>query len=567
MVVLAIVGPAVVGGLYADRAAVVAGATSLAEAAAPRQPTLTGSYLAARHAAADHAEGAAAEYYLAALERAPDDPVLLARAAAALVLDGRTKDAIPYARRLVAIEPTNELARVILAVAAIGDGRYAAAESELKALAMGAHGVATAPLLAAWAAFGRGDQAAALAAVRGAEANPATAYLSTLHTAWLKDAAGDSRAAADDLAALLATQKEPWLRLAKLGISLFQRAGRTDDADALRQSYLARHPESSVLGLEVKERRGGGSELRTAKDGAAEALFDASGVFARQNDRQTALVLGQLGLALKPDFPALQLVVADLMESFDRLADANRAYAAIAVSSPLAWVGRLSQAQNLDRLDQFAEAQTILRAMAKELPDDPEPLIQLGDMLRRHERFADAVVVYDEAAARIPSLDKRHWRLLYARGISLERSKQWDRAEADFLQALNLEPDQPFVLNYLGYSWVEQGRNLERAEELIKRAVELRPNDGYIVDSLGWVLYRLGRPSEAVEHMERAVELRPEDPVINDHLGDVYWAVGRQREARFQWRAAMSRDPEPDLRAALEQKLQRRLDKEANAAP
>ncbi len=148
------------------------------------------------------------------------------------------------------------------------------------------------------------------------------------------------------------------------------------------------------------------------------------------------------------------------------------------------------------------------------------------------------------------ALQPRHWRLLYARGIALERSKQWPRAEADFLRALEFEPDEPFVLNYLGYSWVEQGKNLDKAEEMIRKAVELRPGDGYIVDSLGWVLFRLGRHEEAVVHLERAVELKPEDPVINDHLGDAYWAVGRQREARYQWQTALASKPEPELKAA-----------------
>ncbi len=563
-ILAATLGPVVACGLYAER---VPRADASTDIHASR--SLTGNYLAARHAASDHVADSAVKYYAAALERAPNDSVLLSRMTAELILDGRTKEAIPYARRLVAVQPTNELARVVLAVAAIHDRQYAEAEAELQALPQGPHGFATAPLLAAWAAFGRGDQAAALHKVKDVEGNAATAYLGPLHSAWLKDAAGDPKGAADDLSTLTQEQKDPWLRLTELGIRLYERAGRSADAAALRERYLSRHPESAALGFVATgmKNRDGDSEFRTASDGAAEALFDTSGVFARLNDRETALVLAQLGLYLKPQFPALQLVVADLMEGFDRLAEANRAYAAIDTSSPLAWVGRLSMAQNLDRLDQFAKAEAILRAMARERTDDPEPLIQLGDLLRRHERFAEAVVVYDEAAARIPTLDKRYWRLLYARGISLERSKQWDRAEADLLKALELQPDQPFVLNYLGYSWVEQGHNLERAEALIRRAVELRPKDGYIVDSLGWVLYRVGRPEEAVVQLERAVELQPEDPVINDHLGDAYWAVGRQREARFQWRAALSRNPEPDLKAALEQKLERGLIKEASATP
>ena len=112
-------------------------------------------------------------------------------------------------------------------------------------------------------------------------------------------------------------------------------------------------------------------------------------------------------------------------------------------------------------MERFDEAATQLRTLARERPADAEPLIDLGDILRRREQFTEAVAAYDEAEARIGTLEPQHWRLLYARGMALERSKQWTRAETDFLQALKFEPDQPFVLNYLGYSWVEQGHNRE----------------------------------------------------------------------------------------------------------
>jgi Flp pilus assembly protein TadD len=268
-------------------------------------------------------------------------------------------------------------------------------------------------------------------------------------------------------------------------------------------------------------------------------------------------MLGELGLFVRPDSAELRLIVADLLEDAGRYADANTVYAEIEPGSPLAPAAELATARNLERLDRFDEAVRLLEGLATKRAGDPEPLSELGDMLRKRERFEDAVKAYDRAFARIATLKPYHWRLLYARGIALERAKVWERAEADFLQALAFEPDQPFVLNYLGYSWVEQGRNLAQAEQMIRKAVALRPNDGYIVDSLGWVLYRLERYPEAVVALERAVELKPEDPVMNDHLGDAYWAVGRQREARFQWRTALALSPEPELKSALEDKLAR----------
>ena len=193
--------------------------------------------------------------------------------------------------------------------------------------------------------------------------------------------------------------------------------------------------------------------------------------------------------------------------------------------------------------------------MAANHPEDPEPLISLGDIQRSHDRFAESIDAYDRAFKRIKTLESRHWSLLYARGISLERAKQWSRAEADFLNALDFKPEQPYVLNYLGYSWIEKGTHIDRALEMIRKAANLRPNDGYIIDSLGWGHYKLGNFDNAVRQLERAVELRPQDPIINDHLGDAYWRVGRRNEARHQWRRSLSLDPEPGQAVRIRSKI------------
>lgn len=251
--------------------------------------------------------------------------------------------------------------------------------------------------------------------------------------------------------------------------------------------------------------------------------------------------------------------MGDLLEADKRLKDANRIYGAIAKDSPFHWTGRLRAAANLAELQETDGAIAILEDMARERTDQHEPLVQIADILRQRERFAESAAAMERAVARLPTIERRHWAIFYGRGIAYERSKQWPKAEADFLKALELEPNQPLVLNYLGYSWVEQGKNLDQARRMIEKAVELRPADGYIVDSLGWVLYRLGDMNGAVTKLERAIELRPDDPVINDHLGDAYWRVGRKTEARFQWKRALSFKPEPDLIAEIDVKLKNGL--------
>jgi tetratricopeptide (TPR) repeat protein len=530
--------------------------------------TVTGNYLAARYAGAQREDGDAASFLLAALKKAPDDPVLMSRAYTALMIEGRVAEAIDIARRLLETDKDAALAHIVVAVGNIRAGRFAAAAERLRQVPPGVFSTFLAPLLQAWAEFGNGHRDAAMKTLRQLADHKPVAVLYDVHAAWMADAANDREAALRHARAALGAQPEPWLRLAELAGGIFERAGANAEAEGLYRTYLDAHPDSRLLApalarLQTSQRPA--RDIATARDGAAEALFDSAGLTARQNNGELALALGQLGLYLRPDFPSLQVFVGDLLETSERYAQANRLYHSIDAKQPLAFTARLGIARNLDRMDKSEEAQAMLRQLAAEHPNDPEPLSELADILRRREKYAEAVPVYDQAIARIGELQPRHWRLLYARGIALERSKQWPRAEADFLQALEFEPDEPFVLNYLGYSWVEQGKNLDKAEEMIRKAVELRPGDGYIVDSLGWVLFRVGRHNEAVVHLERAVELKPEDPVINDHLGDAYWQVGRQREARYQWQTALTSNPEPDLKTALEEKLQRRLPRQANA--
>jgi len=292
-------------------------------------------------------------------------------------------------------------------------------------------------------------------------------------------------------------------------------------------------------------------------DGIAEALFNLSGTLGQSRSVDLALIYSRLALWIKPVFPQAKILVGDLLDILERREEALSAFASVEKTSSHYWGARLRRATILNTLKRDDEAETLLRGMAEEEPQRSDALIQLGDMLRAADKFEDASEAYSRAIVRTGDLCEEDWSLFYSRGITYERSKKWELAEQDFLRALELRPDQPFVLNYLGYSWVDQGRNLDRAKKMIQEAVRRRPNDGYIVDSLGWVLYRLGDFKGATRQLERAVTLRPEDPTINDHLGDAYWRIGRRLEARFQWRRALSLEPEADQVPLIEKKLRR----------
>jgi tetratricopeptide (TPR) repeat protein len=341
-----------------------------------------------------------------------------------------------------------------------------------------------------------------------------------------------------------------------------ERHNRPQEAKKLYDDFVAKSNGSDSLSAAFRRLKSGKKPERLVNnvdEGMAEVFFNLSGTLAQGRSTDLALIYGRFALRLRPDFPLAQVLLGGLLESLDRKQEALALYDEVNPSSPLFWAARLRKAETLDELKRTDEAIAQLRMMAKERADEYEPLTRLGDMLRAKKQYAEAASSYSQAVKRIGRLDKSHWSLLYARGIAYERSKQWPKAEADFLHALKLSPEQPFVLNYLGYSWVDQGMHLDRAKEMIERAVQLRPNDGYIVDSLGWVLYRLHDYEGAARRLERAVLLRPDDPTINDHLGDAYWRVGRYLEARFQWRRALSLDPEKKDIPAIEKKLQRGL--------
>ena len=519
-----------------------------------------GNYLAGRHAQAVREIESALAFYSAVLASEPQNPDLIRRAFVLQLGEGRFADALALAGRMA----PDEAKRVgypeyLRAAGAIKRGQFAEAATRLNALGRDSVAGLVVPLLTAWAEAGRGDRTASAQALAPLAAKEGAKGFFDLHGALLADLAGDFKGAEAGLLKIAEAEGAATVRLTVLLGNLHERMGEPAKALALYDAFIARNPDSRLLD-DARARAEAAKfkpkpEVGTASEGAAEALLGLAGVFRQQNVRETALLLARLALFLRPDFPSAQVLLADLYENDNRFAAANAVYEAISPMSSLYRATRARIAANFERMERFDEAIQRLESLAKIDAKAPEPLIQLGDTLRGRKKFKEAAEAYDRAIARVPTLERRHWSLLYSRAIAYERSDQWPRAEADFLKALEFEPEQPYVLNYLGYSWIEKRQNLERATDMIRRAVALRPNDGYIVDSLGWVHYQLGDFEAAVRELERAVELRPEDPVINDHLGDAFWRVGRRTEARFQWDRALGLKPEPDAIDAIKKKL------------
>jgi len=516
----------------------------------------SGRYLAGRHARRTRDFGSAADFLSDALTLDAANRRLRRQVFFALIASGRMKEAIAAAPAVAAENQGSTVAGLALVVEDMKAGRYAEAAGRLSKLPPRGMNSFTSPLLSAWAEAAQGNREKAIAALDGLAKVSAFAAMRHLHIAYIHDLAGDKTEA--EAAFVAASKASQSLRVVQAYGRFLERTGRPEEAKALYDGFLAKNPGTDSI--EAALARMGDPRrpprlVETPAEGVAEVFFNLAGTLAQGRSVDLALVYGRFALYMRPDFPIARILVGGVLESLGRGAEAVAMYGTIAPGSQLYWSAQLRRAAALDDLGRSDDAIAELRRMAAERPDDTDATIRLGDLFRAKERYADAIAAYSVAVKRAGPLEKHHWSLLYARGIAYERAKKWPEAEADFLRALKLSPEQPYVLNYLGYSWVDQGMNLDKAQAMIRRAVDLRPNDGYIVDSLGWVLYRLGNYKEAAQQLERAVLLRPEDPTINDHLGDAYWRVGRLLEARFQWRRALSLDPDAVEIPRIEKKL------------
>ena len=531
--------------------------------AVPASPL--GSYLAGRHAQYARDPDAAIAFFRSTLKTFTGNRAIMRRVAELLITEGRIDEALAFTQSLTnASGEASNLAKLLGALEDLRGGRLSKAETALAALPKTGLNLFTRPLIRAWILAELKRYKEAEAEIDTSGENKAFMALFGVHSALINALKGDNaRADAQFKAAIarhkaaIARRRSPNLRLTQLYGNFLERAGRAGEARALYNTYMKAQPSSTMLTSAFRRLDEGGKPapiIRSASDGAAEALFSLAVSVRQQNARQT-LILVRLAVRMKPHFTLARLLIAETLESQERHEAAIQVYRQIAKDPAYAWTARLRIADNFDTLDKADDAVQELRAMARADKTRHDALVRLGDILRRRKRYREASRAYADAKARIPLLQRQHWSLLYTAGIANERIKNWKVAEADFLKALELSPGQPFVLNYLGYSWVENGKNLDRARKMIETAVEKRPRDGYIVDSLGWVLYRLGDIDGAVKHLERAVLLRPEDPTINDHLGDVYWKVGRRNEARFQWERALTLEPEPDQIGKIKKKL------------
>ena len=538
------------------------GAGAAREDAPPPATSPYGAYLAGRHAQEDRAFGAAAAFYEQALRADPQAPELITRTFLMEADEGHFERALPLAKEALQFDSSDAVADLMLLIDRVKAGDKAGALARAEALPDDGLHRYLSPLARAWTRVAMGNLPGAEAALHDLDKFDGFAPLEYFQLGLIYDFVGNPVKAEELYKKTLAATGQLNWRLADAMANFYERHGRRDEAVAVYARFVKENPGSELAEVVQSEKPAVNPAplIGSATDGLAEALFDLASVVNRPDTIDVALIYDRAALELRPNLMVAQLLLADILTDQGKLQQSLAILTEIPPRSRYSWSARLRAAANLEALDHTDEAIAELQAMAAKEPKWASAEIQLGDTLREQKRFSEAADAYSEAIKRLKAEDMPpRWALYYSRGIAYERSNQWTLAEADLEHALELKPDQPLVLNYLGYSWIDRGEKLHPGLKMIEKAVELRPDDGYIVDSLGWAHYRLGDYASAVEYLEKALELVPEDPTINDHLGDAYWKSGRTTEARYQWRRALQFKPDKDDIKPIEAKLDRGL--------
>ncbi|UYV38436.1 tetratricopeptide repeat protein [Rhodobacteraceae bacterium D3-12] len=528
---------------------------------------LSGAYLAGRQARYSGDFAAAAQYYTLALARDPSNPSLMEAAVLSFLSLGRFDRALPIATLMEKEGHASQLSHMVLLSNEAWNGRH---DDLLKRIEdKRGIGALVDGLVGAWAHLGKGAMSDAIDAFDSMAKEPGQQGFALYHKSLALAMVGNFEGAEEILGATGPGAAVQTRRGVITRLEVLSQLEQNDKALEVLESSFGKTLDPELALLRTKLKAGETlpfTMVTSVRDGMAEVLYTVAGAIRGEARDVDTILFARMAEYLRPGHIDAILLTAEILEDMERYDLATETFNKVPSDDAAFHAAELGRADALRKAGKPDAAVEVLQQLAKTHGDLPVVHNTLGDMLRTMERYKEAITAYDRGIAQYDSAEAGQWFVYYARGICYERTDNWTQAEADFRKALDLDPDRPEALNYLGYSLVEKSEKLDEALAMIERAVAARPKSGYIIDSLGWALYRLGRYEEAVGHMERATELMSVDPVVNDHLGDVYWAVGRTREAEFQWKRALSfveygetsEDADPDR---IRRKIEIGLDK------
>ncbi|WP_411643690.1 tetratricopeptide repeat protein [Loktanella agnita] len=520
-----------------------------------------GAYLAARHAGVANDFAAGARYFTKGLLADPTNGYLLENALTSYMALGQVDRALPIAQALIGQGHQSQMANLALSLADVKAGNW---DGVFTALEQGRSiGPLVDGLAQAWAHLGQGDMRRALDRFDHVIASEGMEVYGLTHKAYALASVGDFEAAEAVFGASSTNGMRYSRRSAVAHAQILSQLGRNDDALAIVDGVFGRQLDPSLHALRSALVAGNAvayDAVSTPVEGMADIYHVIAGAVRGEAPDAYTLLYARAATYLWSDNTPAILLTAGLLEDMGQYELANTAFSRVDVADPSYHAAELGRAEMLRSAGMKEAAIDVLDNLAQSHPELPQVFATKGDTLRQIRRYAEAADAYSKALTLYDDASPVKWFVHYTRGISNHLINNWPAAEADFRAALELQPDHPQVLNYLGYSLVERGEKLDEALQMIQTAAAARPDSGAIVDSLGWVLFQMGQYQEAVIHLERAAALEPLDAVINDHLGDVYWAVGREIEANFQWQRALSFGPTPDDAQRIREKLDRGLD-------
>ncbi len=467
---------------------------------------------------------------------------------------GDSNRAIALARKVLEEDDKNLLALLFIGVDQMSRQEYADAIRSMSR--MPANGIAdfVRPILIAWASAPDGKVDDEMLVASG----PLHAY----HALLIADYLGTVKEPEKYFINVLAGGgADP--HMLEMMADVYARQGKAEIAAKLYQTLIEQANENNMPAraamLQEKSKNPDATKadrFQTPAQGSAEAFYNMARILFNDQSDESALVFARLSQLLDPAKIDTKMLMARMMIRGDHPEEAVAIYKSIPAGSEEYAEAQRNAAELLEKDGKIDESIAFLEKSYQD-SKDVNALIQIGDVYRRAERHLEAIKAYDRVMDLIGGkASSDYWHLLYARGMSYERSGNLKKAEEDLEAALEFRPDHPYLLNYLGYSWADQDKKLDKALQLIERAANLKPDDGYIIDSLGWVYFKMANYEDAVKELEKAVELVPYDPTINDHLGDAYWQVGRKNEARFQWQRALNHTKDDEkMKAAIGLKI------------
>ena len=530
-----------------------------------KKKSWVGQYLSGYHATQIKDYEKAAQYFAHSVNLDNSSEYTKSQTMNLLIVTGKFKDAFRIADHLYQ-NNQNSLAAIVKIIKEVERGNFKSADIIANQLSKNKETATVInQVIYAWIKFGNGNYLGAKAILESLQQHKRYLPFINYHYAMISELAGNHKKA-DELYAYLAEIENPPIGIAAATYNYYIKTKRPAQAEKIAESYGKDRVKHLVLYHRVDD----------TKSGIAEALSDTASIIMTEYKDDSAATFFRLALYLEPNFDEAKLLLANILMNQGDYESANKLLKSISEKSSVHDVAKLAIARNYEDLEEGGKAKQYYEKLAEGTNTKLDALINLGDLKRQSENYDDAIDYYTQALnygladaeAQKADIDPSFWAIYFARGVSYERLGKWDLAEKDLKKALEIQPDQPDVLNYLGYSWIDMGKNIEQGIKMVKNAYELKPEDSHILDSVGWGYYKLGDYESALQFLEAAITQLPYDATINEHLGDVYWQMGRHTEAKYQWHRALENEPEKDAIHGLNTKIRDGMQKiEARATP